>query len=97
MSYYDRKGKPITLMEWAQALKSDDARRVLKTDITPNVFVSTVWLGLDHSFGQGPPLIFESVVFENGEGGDMDRYATEEEAREGHAAMVAAQIKRVGH
>jgi len=48
--------------------------------------VSTVWLGLDHSFGgDGPPLIFETMIFDRrGESISCDRYATEVEALAGH-------------
>jgi hypothetical protein len=52
---------------------------------------STVWLGIDHSFGLGDrPLIFETMVFgwRMGSDFDMDRYATEEEAKAGHYKMV---------
>jgi predicted cobalt transporter CbtA len=53
--------------------------------------VSTVWIGIDHRFGDdGPPLIFETMVFNRAEGwGELDceRYSTEAEAVAGHAAM----------
>lgn len=53
------------------------------------VDVSTVFLGLDHQFGEGPPLLFETMVF----GGPLDeeqrRYTTWAEAEAGHAEMVA--------
>ncbi len=52
--------------------------------------VSTVWLGLDHQFGDGPPLIFETMIF----GGPHDqaqwRYSTKQEAKEGHLCVVIA-------
>lgn len=52
--------------------------------------VSTVWLGIDMSYGfGGPPIIFETMVF--GEGShdeDCVRCATEAQAREGHTEMV---------
>ena len=54
-------------------------------------WVSTVWLGLDHGFHGGKPIIFETMVFDKegtGEDLDQDRYTTEQQAREGHAAMV---------
>jgi hypothetical protein len=53
-----------------------------------------VFLGIDHNFfGDGPPILFETMVF----GGPMDqdqrRYSTWDEAEFGHAAIVAlAQI-----
>ena len=52
------------------------------------VEVSTVSLEFDHQYGDGPPLLFETMVF----GGPMDgsqwRYATLEEAEKGHCAIM---------
>jgi hypothetical protein len=54
---------PCTLEEGAAALS--DRRRIVANDELPRVRVSTVFLGLDHSWTEdGPPL-----VFERGEGG----------------------------
>lgn len=50
--------------------------------------VSTVWISLDHSFGEGPPLIFETLIFGGGLDGDMERYSTLEAAHAGHEAVV---------
>ena len=91
-AFYDRQGHPLTLEEWAALL--DDApnrealTRVARTAVG-DAWVSTVWLGIDHSFGDGQaPLIFETMVF----GGPLDqetwRYATEEQARAGHEHAV---------
>lgn len=59
--------------------------------------VSTVWLGLDHQFGDGPPLIFETMVFPAESSMDLDceRYSTEEEAKAGHSAMVEKWIRKI--
>ncbi len=89
--YYDRQGKPMEMMDWAKRLETD--RRVAVTTLPDGHWVSTVWLGLDHSFTPGgPPLIFETMVFPpKGEGmGDLDcdRYSTEAEALAGHERMV---------
>lgn len=62
MDWYDRQGRPIT-MEEAEPLLIDVAyKRVAVTEIGPYT-VSTVWLGLDHNYRGGPPLIFETMVF----------------------------------
>jgi hypothetical protein len=52
--------------------------------------VSTVWLGLDHSYSGGPPLIYETMVFPPKSYLDLfcDRYALRAEAEQGHAAAV---------
>lgn len=54
--------------------------------------VSTVFLGLDHQWGQGPPLLFETMVFSDDEGLDdyQDRCSTWEQALLMHAHTVAA-------
>lgn len=86
--YFDRQGRPMGLMEWARAFEKNENKIVLQEKIG-NVMISTVWLGLDHQFGHGPPLIFETMIF----GGDHDeeqwRYSTEAEAMDGHRAAVS--------
>jgi len=77
------------LMRWAMEFEHSN-RRVKLTILAPGIFVSTVFLGLDHSFSDtGPPILFESMSFTDyGEQG-CDRYATWDEAVAGHEAMVA--------
>ena len=50
--------------------------------------ISTVFLGLDHSFGSGPPLLWETMVFGGKFDGEQERYSTFEDASRGHDAMV---------
>jgi hypothetical protein len=55
------------LMTWAKWFNKA-SRRVALTD-TDNGQVSTVFLGIDHSFSEdGPPVLFETMVF----GGTLD-------------------------
>ena len=89
--YFDRKGQPMTMEEWSRAYSDMEYKRVALTKLPDGKEVSTVWLGLDHSFGGALPLFFETMVFPgDGTGRDLDaaRYSSEEEARVGHAAMV---------
>ena len=44
--------------------------RIINQDQVGSSFVSTVFLFIDHNFGDGPPLLFETMVF----GGKMDGY-----------------------
>lgn len=80
------KAVPVDLMTWARGFERAD-RIVAKTDVGDSK-VSTVFLGLDHSWGDGPPMIFETLVFGGPLAGEMERYSTWEEAEAGHAAMV---------
>ncbi len=59
---YDRQGQPITRDEYEQLMSScGENKRVARTEVGKTV--STAWLGIDHSGGEGPPLIFETMVF----------------------------------
>ena len=73
---------PNPTLAWAKDLESPE--RFVKQEVLENgKFVSTVWLGLDHNYGEGEPLIFETMVFasKNDRGDlDMNRYSTKEEA-----------------
>lgn len=75
------------LIVWARWMQTAD-RQVAKTVIGDDVVVSTVFLGLDHNFYGGPPLVFETMVFRGKTDGEMDRYSTYEEALAGHDIMV---------
>ncbi len=61
--------------------------------------ISTVWLlGINHQFGDGPPLYYETMVFRGDEMEDLDmeRYTTREEAYAGHDRMVAKWREKNG-
>lgn len=77
---------------WAEWIRREENRRVA-SDTVDGVWVSTIFLGSDHSIGCGPPLLFETMVF----GGPMDQEqshcSTWEEAETMHAEMVA-KVKR---
>ena len=87
--HYDRKGNPISMDEWATRLSQE--KRIAETTLPDGKLVSTVWLGLNHRFGEGPPLIFETMVFASKEDFadlECERYTTEEEAIVGHQRIV---------
>lgn len=87
--YYDMDGNPITQAQWVAGFESRD-RQIAKTDFPDGVWVSTVWLGIDHRFGGvGAPLIFETMIFEGPLDGEQWRYSTRERALAGHARAVA--------
>lgn len=74
------------LLKWARWFEK--AERHLGKDTVGGVTISTVFLGIDHSFGQGPPLLWETMVF-NGEHDEaQERYSTKEDALAGHARWV---------
>ena len=82
------KAVETDLMTWANWLENHHDRHV-KDETIGESRISTVFLGLDHQFGDGPPLIFETMVFGGPLDMEQERYATWEEAEIGHMAMVA--------
>ncbi len=96
--YYDRSGNLITLDEWASAFDERYGEKTVRQENVGDLWVSTVWLGLDHQHGNGPPLIFETMVFAGESLVDefCDRYSTEAEAVAGHERVVAALEAGVG-
>jgi len=94
--------KPATdLYEWGEWM--ENASRHIARDEVSGFIVSTVFLGIDHSFGHSEPLWFETMVFRADSSGEMKgredyeqwRYSTIEEARFGHKAAVEAVQKGV--
>lgn len=93
LHFYGRDGKRITRDEWIAAFEDTEGRTVGRDEIGEGdgaFLVSTVWLGLDHGWGRGAPLIFETMVFPSDY---QRRYSTEREARQGHRDTVA-MVKR---
>lgn len=76
-------------MQQVEAKLSDPTYKIVKQQrVWWGGLVSTVWLGLDHSFDAPVPLFFETMVFfPYPSEVDMDRYSSEESAVKGHARM----------
>jgi hypothetical protein len=94
----ERKVVPITdLMQWArwyENARRNDVTRIA-ADTVGNWWVSTVFLSLDHQYFDGPPILFETMVFEHHDDPEMHghcesmyRYSTIEEAEVWHKAIV---------
>jgi hypothetical protein len=62
---------------------------VKQTSLDQDVRVLTIFLGLDYQFGDGPPLLFETMIFGGEHNEDQWRYSTWDEAEAGHDAAVA--------
>jgi hypothetical protein len=95
----DAEGNPVEepdLMKWAtwyEGRKADErvggSSWVVALDYVGEARVSTVFLALDHSYrDDGPPLLFETMVFGGRDDMWQDRYATREGALAGHAEAV---------
>lgn len=75
----------VTMEEWAT---SAGGYRVDLTKLENGIKVSTVFLGLDHNYEDGPPILFETMIFGGKHDEYQERYSTWDEAVEGHARAV---------
>jgi hypothetical protein len=89
--YYMLDGKtPVPcddINKWGAWFNYPGVQRVDCTEVG-QVKVSTVFLGIDHSFGNGPPLLFETMIFGLQTDQDQGRCSTWDEAVEMHRAAV---------
>jgi hypothetical protein len=91
------KIKPATMMEWIKWFENPQNRIIDYTEISDEVYVSTIFLGIDHNFRfidlalgneQHRPLLFETMVFGGKFTNKSWRYSTYGESKRGHWAIV---------
>lgn len=62
----DGSTKTVELLEWAKWMEENRSERIVAQTVVGDYKVSTVFLGLDHNFGdKGDPILFETMTFEN--------------------------------
>jgi len=81
----DRNAVPVEdVLDWAKWKTDNPALSNVAYDKRGDVEVSTIFLGTNHNWRTGPPILFETMVF----GGDNDglqvRYETWNQAEAGH-------------
>jgi hypothetical protein len=97
------QGNPIPATdsnEWARWMYGP-SNRLLRKDELCGMTVSTVFLGLDHNYGNGDPILWETMIFGLEVIGILneyqDRYSTREEAEKGHQKAIRFVKNHVGH
>jgi len=99
MYYILRGHEPIlceSIEEWGKWFENSDKRRVAE-EKHGDIRVSTVFLGLNHRYGNGPPLLFETLIFGGAHNEEMWRYTTWDEAVAGHqhaCGIAFAEVER---
>lgn len=102
VQYCDPWERPCTFGRWAELwsarhrehdrveleLPAGDMWWKIGDTTIGEVHVSTVWLGMNHRFGNGPPLIYETMVFGGALDQEQERYEAREAAAAGHERMV---------
>ncbi len=81
------------LIEWGLWIEKSD-RKIAVTHVTRKIKVSTIFLGLDHQYGEGPPLLFETMIFGGPHDQYCNRYSTYDEAVAGHRKAVKLSTEK---
>jgi hypothetical protein len=93
----DKKNNPIAKpsLEAAKWLDDNDHRRIVKRDEIGDILISTVFLGLDHSWTPGGnPVLWETMIFGGEHDHYQDRYTSHEDAIEGHKKALKLVNKK---
>ena len=98
------QGEPMPerdLLTWARWMET--AARVVERSYIADLWISTVFLGLDHGLPlmqellDNPlgyrPILWETMVFRGHEPIDMERYRSRQEAVAGHERMVEKYLR----
>lgn len=62
---------PVLILPGRETMRD---RWQIRTKVGKNTEVSTVFLALDHAYGGGPPVLFETLVLGGSLDQSMDRY-----------------------
>lgn len=93
--HYILKGKEVVACELDQWVEMfSKGNRILRQDRHYGILISTVFLGIDHSFHkEGPPVVFETMIFGGRYSDYQERYTTWDEAMEGHWRALTLVIE----
>jgi hypothetical protein len=91
MAYYilDENNIPVrsTVTDVFKWLENNPEKKAVKQDHVGDVFISTVFLGLDHSFPwdeDKTPVLWKTMIFGGEHDQYQERYTSHKDALEGH-------------
>ena len=91
----DGSVRPVPMMEWARWFEAcndksykEGGRRIARTEFPDGTYISTVFMGMNHRWGEGAPEWFETMIFGGPHDSECWRCSTFEEAETDHARAV---------
>lgn len=90
---------PAKFSVWAVWFERYPRKRVVKQEWICNVRISTIFLGLDHAWGGGPPVLWETMTFSNRKDFDQEQRrcaGCREQALAMHATMCDEVRTKLG-
>ena len=92
----DNNGEPVAcddLDHWAKWFEKAD-RKVAKSYVG-TALIYTVFLGLNHNYGEGDPILWETLIIGGPLDNEMDRCCGSREQAEAMHALMVAKVKAV--
>jgi hypothetical protein len=80
----DNNPVPSTGLESCEWMDENPERKAVKQDTVDDVYISTVFLGLDHAWNSDIPVLWETMIFGGEHDQCQERYTSYEDALEGH-------------
>ena len=83
----DVDNKPVvaaSVIEAAEWLDKNPERKAVKQEHIGDIFISTVFLGLDHAWNSDILVLWETMIFGGEHDQYQERYTSYEDALEGH-------------
>lgn len=102
LGYYvlddDGAPRPVeNVLEWGKWFAENGERRVLlQTHLRAqggDMAVSSVFLGIDHGFTEGEPVLWETMVFDSPDGNRYQRRFTDPKACLAYHALLLADFR----
>jgi hypothetical protein len=88
---------PVTIKEAIKLYKNPEMK-IVKQDTIDDVFISTVFLGMDHSWSNKPghkPVLWETMIFGGEYSEYQERYTSHHDALEGHQKAIDLVNKKI--
>jgi len=82
----EKENKPVksTINQHSEGIEANPDKKVVKQENIGDIFVSTVFLGLDHAWNSDVPVLWETMIFRGEYDQYQDRYTSVEDALKGH-------------
>lgn len=72
----------------------NEVKRIVMRQDVDGITISTVFLGLDHSWIGGPPVLWETMIFGGEHDQYQERYYSFDDALDGHFKALELVIKQ---
>lgn len=100
LEFVDKYGREIDLTTWGKLHSDTSYIMINQTTLFDGKWISTIWIGINHSFVVGKEMFFETIVFENENNLNaihIERYTTLKEAKTGHKKVVEHWMEKVSN